>query len=95
MDGEVIDDITITNNSKLICEVDQVSLSLLTDLNNQQGCEISTNGNEQVSVSSLMSQVRLLESDKGDDKYFPEGKYDYFGQQVDLRPVLFFINRLG
>jgi NAD(P)-dependent dehydrogenase (short-subunit alcohol dehydrogenase family) len=40
-----------------------------------------------VPASVLMSQVRLLpEENVSQKEFFPDGQYDYFGQQVDLRP---------
>lgn len=90
MEGEKMDDdVTIANNTKSICHVDQVSKSLLSDVtNNSVSKYYFSNGSNGVSVSSLMSQIKLLPEEKeSQEKYFPKGEYDFFGQQVDLRPV--------
>ena len=61
--------------------------SLITQEARERESVILINENDTAAPSALLSQVRLLpdEQDQSLQKYFPKDKYDYFGQQLDLR----------
>ena len=53
--------------------------------------------NESASIPSMLSQLKLLPEEQTNelDKYFPPNKYDYFAQQIDLRPSNSWILKLS
>jgi short chain dehydrogenase len=91
IEGEAMQDPTVVNNGHLLCHVSIVNETLLREIKEQDSTLAKRySGDKPISVASLMSQIALLPEEKegSTSQYFPEGKYDYFGQQLDLRPVL-------
>jgi NAD(P)-dependent dehydrogenase (short-subunit alcohol dehydrogenase family) len=80
MKGERVETDATLQNQKLLQSFSVVSPLLLGTKEDQ----ITT---QSVPASVLMSQARLLpEEEVSQKEFFPEGQYDYFGQQLDLRP---------